>query len=122
MKLQLRQLFCRCRIRLQQLLHRRRFGSVDPCGQGQLAVQAQPEQDCGDLFGGFVLAPDRFHHPDPLAPLQIEARLLVHAAGCSSPSNTSGNGLPCWVPVVSRASCSKRSCTASTSSSGIAFH
>ena len=44
------------------------------------------------------------------------------ARGCSSPSNTKGNGLPAVVPVAWRANSSKRSCTASIASAGMAFH
>ena len=44
------------------------------------------------------------------------------ARGCSSPSKTRGKGLPAVVPVAWRANSSKRSCTASTASAGMAFH
>jgi hypothetical protein len=108
-----------------------------PLGQvqaGETRAAADVEQSLARAEAGPIPAGQHFWAPDLVLALQ-SATLFGMAAqdvgglvgadaahgGSSSPSNTSGKGLPCDWPVAAWASCSKRSCTACTACGGIAF-
>ena len=95
--------------RRQRLTHPCRLFGIHPGHQTQFSCSGKAFKDGDDLIGCLVFPPHGLDHAQALTAPQIEASIRRGHCGNSSPSNTSGNGLPWRCPVCSRAKVSKRS-------------